>query len=53
MLEYHELDSRLDSINIKVYFEHWHKDHRFQEMNMILRFWLEEKNSSAVSMSRS
>jgi hypothetical protein len=35
MLEYHVLDSRLDSINI--YFEHWHQDHRFEEINMILR----------------
>jgi hypothetical protein len=52
MLEDHVLDSRLDAINIKIYFEYWHQDHRFEEMNMILRVWLQEKNSSDGSMSR-
>jgi hypothetical protein len=53
MLQDHALDSRLDTINIKIYFEHWHQDHRFEEMNMILRVWLQEKNSNDGFMSRS
>jgi hypothetical protein len=35
MLEDYVLDSRLDVINIKIYFKYWHQDHRFEEMNMI------------------
>jgi hypothetical protein len=50
MLDDHVLDSRLDAININIYFEHWHQDHPFEEMNMILIFWLQEKNSSDDSM---
>jgi hypothetical protein len=74
MFEDHVLDSRLDYINIKIYFEYWHQDNRFEEMNMIwsielelffgtqskpalglkiLRVWLQVKNSSDGSMSRS
>jgi hypothetical protein len=41
MLEHHVLDLRLDAVNIKIYFEYWHQDDRFEEINMILRVWLQ------------
>jgi hypothetical protein len=44
------LVSRLDAININIYFEHWHEDHQFEEMNIFLRVWLQEKNSSDGSI---
>jgi hypothetical protein len=41
MLEDHVLDSRLNAINIKIYFKYWYQDHRFEEMNMIWSIDLE------------